>query len=155
MQKKTVLRIIILALILIWMITIFNFSNQNGDESSNLSREIASKIVQESEVDKVEPYIRKIAHLSEYAIGGVLFLLLFLTYNFSDIKRMIFSLLLGVEYAAIDEIHQTFVDGRSGQIVDVFIDSIGIALGICILMLIYKITIKIQQKRKDGVLNKQ
>ena len=68
MRKKTVLRILIMALILIWMIVIFGFSNQNGSESSNLSRWLASKLVSEDKVDIVEPYIRKIAHLSEYAI---------------------------------------------------------------------------------------
>lgn len=69
MKKKTVLRIIILALIVIWMCVIFKLSNQNGDESSNLSRNIASKIVSEDDkIDIVEPYIRKIAHLSEYAV---------------------------------------------------------------------------------------
>ena len=69
MQKKTVLRIIILALILVWMCMVFNFSNQNGNDSSNLSRTIATKIVsEENQVNQVEPYIRKIAHLSEYAM---------------------------------------------------------------------------------------
>ena len=68
MRKITVLRILIMALILVWMLIIFSFSNQNGGESSNLSRLIASKLVPEDKVDIVEPYIRKIAHLSEYAV---------------------------------------------------------------------------------------
>lgn len=69
MQIKNVLRIIILALIIIWMSTTFQFSNQNGDDSSNLSREVASIIVSEEEkIDVVEPYVRKLAHLSEYAV---------------------------------------------------------------------------------------
>ena len=68
MQKKSVLRIVILALIVMWMITVFGFSNQNGDESSNLSKAIASQIVDADKVDSVEHLIRKIAHLSEYAI---------------------------------------------------------------------------------------
>lgn len=84
--------------------------------------------------------------------GGMLFLSLFLTYEFSDKKRMLLALLIGVEYAAIDEIHQLFVAGRSGQITDVMIDSIGIALGICILMFFYQMINKILKKRKDGVL---
>lgn len=84
--------------------------------------------------------------------GGVLFLALFLTYEFSDIKRMIFALLVGIEYAVIDEIHQLFIDGRAGLISDIFIDSIGISIGICTLMILYKIVIKILNKRKDGVL---
>lgn len=68
MSKKTVLRIIILALIVIWMIFIFKLSDQNGTTSSNLSREVAKKIVSEEKIDTIEPYIRKIAHLSEYAV---------------------------------------------------------------------------------------
>lgn len=68
MPQKTVLRIIILALIVIWMIFIFKLSDQNGSTSSNLSREVASKIVSEEKIDTIEPYIRKIAHLSEYAM---------------------------------------------------------------------------------------
>ena len=68
MHKKTVLRVILMALILVWMMIIFGFSNQNGGDSSNLSRLIASKLVPEDKIDIVEPYIRKIAHLSEYAV---------------------------------------------------------------------------------------
>ncbi len=37
---------------------------------------------------------------------------------------MLLSLLIGIEYAALDEIHQLFVAGRSGQITNVMIDSI-------------------------------
>ena len=83
--------------------------------------------------------------------GGILFCTLFLTYEITDLKRMIFALFLGIEYATIDEIHQLFVQGRAGQIIDVFIDSIGILLGICIGMLIYKI--KIGFKRKKALKN--
>lgn len=71
--------------------------------------------------------------------GGMLFITLFLTYEFSDIKRMIFALLIGMGYAASDEIHQLFIAGRSGQVIDVFIDTIGVAIGICLLMIIYKV----------------
>ena len=105
----------------------------------------------EAKVDILEPYIRKIAHLSEYACGGVLFLSLFLTYALSDAKRMLFSLLIGIEYAALDEVHQLFIAGRAGKLIDVLIDTIGVALGICVWMLICKLTMKQWKKRKDGV----
>ncbi len=69
MSKKTVLRIGILALIIIWTLLIFKLSNQNGGESSNLSRKVAGIFVSdEAIIDIIEPYIRKIAHLSEYAV---------------------------------------------------------------------------------------
>lgn len=150
MKKKTVLRLMILALIIIWMLIVFRFSNQNGEASSSLSREIASHIVPEEKVDIVEPYIRKIAHLSEYAAGGMLFLALFFTYPITDHRRMLASVLMGIEYASFDEIHQLFIAGRAGKITDVLIDTIGVCLGVCILMLIYKVIIKIFHKRKEA-----
>lgn len=156
MQKKTIIRIIILILIVVWMFSVFQFSDQNGEESSNLSREVASKVVEtEEQINQVEPYVRKLAHVTEYTVGGMLFFSLFLTYPFSDKKRMLCAWLVGVEYAAIDEIHQLFIDGRSGQILDVFIDSIGVAIGICVLMLVYKTAKKIFAKRKEGLKNKK
>lgn len=68
MRKKKVLRCLILSLIIIWMIIVFELSNQSGDESSGVSQWITSKIFSEEDVQVVaEAYIRKIAHLSEYA----------------------------------------------------------------------------------------
>lgn len=69
MRKKTVLRIIILALIIIWMITVFLLSNQSGNDSGGLSRSLISKFTSDEKlIDKLEPIVRKIAHLSEYAV---------------------------------------------------------------------------------------
>lgn len=68
MQKKTVLRIMILALIIVWMSIVFQFSNQKGEASTSLSQKIARIFVSDEEkIQIIEPYIRKIAHLSEYA----------------------------------------------------------------------------------------
>ncbi len=152
MKKKTILRAIILLLIILWMLTVFGFSNQDGEQSSNLSREIASKIVKtEEQIDIIEPYIRKLAHLSEYALGGMLFLAMALTFQISDKKRMLYSFLIGIEYAIIDEVHQLFIDGRAGKVTDVLIDSVGVTLGICALMFVYILMKKIRAKRKEGV----
>ena len=38
-----------------------------------------------------------------------------------------------------DEIHQLFISGRSGEIRDVCIDSLGVITGIIILLIIFKI----------------
>ena len=152
MKKKTILRIMILLLIILWMLAVFGFSNQNGEQSSNLSREIARKIVKtEEQIDLIEPYIRKLAHLSEYALGGMIFLGMALTFQISDKKRMLYSFLIGIEYAIIDEVHQLFIDGRAGKVTDVLIDSVGVALGICTLMFVYILMKTILAKRKEGV----
>ena len=74
MHKKTVLRAIILALIIIWTLLIFKLSNQSGGESSNLSQKVASLFVADEETIKmIEPYIRKLAHLSEYTLVACCF----------------------------------------------------------------------------------
>ena len=80
------------------MILIFGLSNQDGDESSSLSRRIAGIFTKDiDKIQVIEPYIRKIAHLSEYAFGGFLFISLFMTYNFSDrTKSISFLLLIGL-----------------------------------------------------------
>ena len=38
--------------------------------------------------------------------------------------------ILAALYAAGDEFHQTFIPGRNGTVVDVFIDLVGVALGL-------------------------
>lgn len=139
-SNRKLKRIILLFLIMLWMTIVFLLSNQNGNESSSLSGGLVRFFSKSNEsIQITEAVIRKLAHLIEYVIGGVLFLLFFFTYGISEDKKMIFSELLCMEYAIIDEIHQFFIDGRNCNIIDIIIDSIGSALGICCFLLIYKI----------------
>ena len=64
----------------------------------------------------------KAVHLVEFAVLG--FLLVWAT------GRESASFLLGVAYAASDEVHQHFVPGRHGSTMDVAIDAVGLAIGI-------------------------
>jgi len=66
--------------------------------------------------------LRKIAHVTIFA-------LLWLTLaRVADWRRPILAGVIAVAYAASDEIHQSFVQGRHGTPVDVAIDSVGIGL---------------------------
>lgn len=133
-------RLIILVLIIIWAVLIFGLSGQNGTASSGLSRKIVEIFTKNEEIiDIVEPYIRKVAHFSEYALGGILFILLFSTYKWTDRKMMFLSIALGIWYAGIDEIHQLLVDGRHGSVFDVYLDTLGFSTGVCGMMAILKI----------------
>jgi VanZ family protein len=69
--------------------------------------------------------LRKLAHFTEYAVLTGLWwrALRGLGARFPLAMAMVISL----GYAATDEFHQTFVDGRRGTAVDVLIDSAGIA----------------------------
>ncbi len=151
MKRKKTIRIVLIILILLWAVLVFGMSNQQGEESSGLSRKITSLFFKtEEQIEIIEPYVRKIAHFSEYALGGALFIGLFLTYEWSEERQMIVSILLGIWYAILDEVHQLFVPNRHGSILDVCIDSLGICVGVCFIMLLYKIYKK-YYKKKEGV----
>ena len=147
-NKITKKQIIYAILIIIWMAVVFAFSNQPADNSSKSSgriTEIVVKIIaKEPEkrtpelIDTVETIVRKTAHFSLYAVGGFLMAGLVNTTNASNKKLIIFAIFFTTLYACTDEIHQLFVDGRSGEIRDVFIDAAGATLGVTIYVLIKK-----------------
>ncbi len=95
--------------VLVWMAVIFAFSAMPADVSSQLSDNTVT---------------RKLAHLTEYAILGLL--------SGRAVGRPWAALAAGVLYAASDEWHQTLVPGRSGQVSDVLLDTVGVILGIWI-----------------------
>lgn len=71
--------------------------------------------------------LRKAAHMIEYAILGALLL--------RALGRELPALFFGIAYAATDEIHQHFVEGRHASPLDVVLDSVGVAVGIYVLRL--------------------
>ena len=74
--------------------------------------------------------IRKAAHFLEYTILFFLFFRGFKnTTKLTLIRALLFSFICSVLYAISDEFHQTLVDGRSGMVRDVVIDTIGVLTG--------------------------
>jgi VanZ family protein len=65
--------------------------------------------------------LRKCAHVTEYAVLGALL--------YRALEREVPALAAGVAYAASDELHQHFVQGRHASPVDAGIDAVGVALG--------------------------
>ncbi len=149
------------ALVIIWMITIFYFSHQQGTGSSSTSKNVSMIIVnildiknemteeqKEEIVETIEPVIRKLAHYTLYMLGGILIINSVNAYIKEDIKTIRYSSLIGVIYAVSDELHQLFVNGRSGKIIDVVIDSIGIFTGIAMFLVVKKIIEVIVDRKK-------
>lgn len=126
---------------IIWMIFIFIMSHTNGNESSNQSNFIVKIVLEFINInhETLSFMIRKIAHMSEYAI-----LLLFIYYGlYKTITykyQLLISLLITFIYACSDEFHQLFIPGRSGQFIDILIDTSG---ALIMLLIIY-----LWQKRK-------
>ena len=143
---------------------IFMFSNHNAKESGNISSKIAKIVNQESEkigenknqtTKRMEKVIRKIAHFSIYTSLGFLLLSFISTYNITERKRIFVSLSIGVLYAISDEIHQGFVPGRSPQVTDVILDSMGILFGILIVLIILEINQKMKNKNDINIAKNQ
>lgn len=67
---------------------------------------------------------RKLAHFGEYALLLALWWRA-LTTKLADRRALAFAFVVTVLYAMTDELHQTFVSGRSGTPIDVAIDTAG------------------------------
>lgn len=158
-KKINIIRIILIILLFITFARIFSFSNQNGVQSSGVSRKVTkiltnnikkvqamSKEEKEIFMNNAEKIIRKLAHFSIYTVVGFLMMALMSTYNAKTIIRVSISFGIGVIYAISDEIHQYFIPGRSGRVFDVIIDSFGVLTGICIIMIILYIITRIKKK---------
>ena len=70
--------------------------------------------------------LRKGAHITEYAVLGLLLL--------RALGRVAPALVIGIAYAATDEVHQHFVSGRHSSPFDVAFDACGLALGLLLLL---------------------
>lgn len=73
--------------------------------------------------------LRKFAHISEYAVLTFLFFRAD-RLSVSPRRALASAVLFAFAFALTDEYHQTFVSGRSGNLVDVSIDSLGIFLSV-------------------------
>lgn len=84
-----------------------------------------------TELGVLDLILRKIAHITEYAI---LFLLsrraLESSWYLNNKGVYIAAILFSVMYAVSDEFHQSFVPGRGPAAMDVGIDSFGVLLGL-------------------------
>ncbi len=80
--------------------------------------------------------VRKTAHFTEYTILGILLCTEFSTYLYGLFKRLTIPAMTGLSVAFIDETIQLFVEGRSGEIRDMWIDFGGVLLGTLITLAI-------------------
>lgn len=144
-MKKHVFRILAVLAVLGWVVLIYGFSAQSGEESGGLSailaKPIASLIAAWQQTDvtdglyqQVDNAVRTAAHFGEYAIlGGLLLVAL---HYFGQTMRWL-PWLIGTVYAALDEWHQTYTPGRFSDPADVLVDTFGVLCGV---LLTYRLT---------------
>ena len=149
---KMIVRVILIIIILIITLTIFSFSNQDAEESSSVSSKVAEILIKlqpkyknitdsekEELIEKYQTPVRKFAHFSIYTVLGMSIVGLTCTYEISNRKRELITIIAGALYAMSDEIHQTFIEGRSGQVTDVLLDTFGVIVGTILVLGIIKI----------------
>ena len=161
-MKVKVIRFILVLLLILTFGMIFNFSNQDSEKSGSTSQKVTEAITKDVKsiqklnknekakvIDKIEDVIRKIAHFSIYSLVGILLMALLSTYNISENNKIFYTIIIGMIYAMSDEFHQSFIPGRSGQVSDVFLDTLGVSVGCLFILLIIKIVNKLKKNKNS------
>lgn len=160
-NKIQIVRFILVVLIILTCTTIFKFSSEQSEKSNKTSGVAVEKIVEsnpktrnlapnekQKKKEKMVTPVRKTAHFTVYTILGMLLYLLTKTFNGKERNRIIISLGLAFLYACSDEIHQSFVPGRSCEFRDICIDSCGALFGILIVWGMITILTKLKNRKK-------
>lgn len=128
-----------------WMSLIFILSHQPASVSSGLSSGITEFLLgiitdvfpgSDARVEQFHTLVRKNAHFIAYLVLSVLLVNAFGRWGRLGGRTLVAAFTIAVLYAASDEFHQLFIEGRSGEVRDVLIDSAGAAAGIAICWLI-------------------
>jgi VanZ family protein len=137
-------KIILTILTVVWMLVIFLFSNQKASNSTQISNSFIDNTVIKiyrifdsdaslEDIKLIREYfflpVRKLAHFAVYCILGILMIFTLKEYGIRN-DLIYYSILICFLYAVSDEVHQLFVVGRSGEIKDVILDTLGSILGI-------------------------
>lgn len=164
--KLWAVRVILIALIVLWMSTIFGFSAESGEQSQSLSDKITIRVVnilnadydnmsiaqQREYFNTISFFVRKTGHFGEYAILGILMVTFIMTFEtIRNLRRIgmlpiLITTLVGMIYAATDEIHQGFVDGRSPKVMDVCIDTAGSFVGAVFFVILWLLIFRRKKK---------
>lgn len=135
-KKRKIALIITWAFTVLCMIIIFSYSNQNSTDSAQTSDGLIRNLFDIFGIEMASGFIRKAAHAVEF--GGLCF-----AFNLSYAATFMkycpwLSVVSTVFYAATDEIHQYFINGRACQLRDVFVDFCGaMAVTLVLTLIIY------------------
>ena len=147
-------------------IMIFAFSSQNAEQSSYLSKEVITGVIdnypktmslsnenKQVLINNYHEKIRETAHYTEYAILAIFVTAFISTFNLKWQNRVLVVLGTGILYALLDEIHQIYTGGgRAFELFDICIDSLGVCTGLIIVFcisLVYKFILNKQKLKQE------
>lgn len=117
-------------LMAVWIMFIWGNSLLNGADSSAVSGFAGEflALILGSWIEEATVLIRKLAHLTEFAVLGFL-----LGWN-SRLwqKGSMYAVLGGLLAALTDETIQSFIPGRASMVTDVWIDFVGVLCGVSV-----------------------
>ncbi len=158
---KIVFRVLFAILTLALMACIFYLSAESAEVSSQTSAGLIetvvetfvpsynemNEVVKKEYISSLQDVVRTLAHFCIFGALGVCSGGFAATFKGKFYIKLIFTHLFCVLYSFSDEYHQTFSNGRSFQLIDIGVDSLGAFLGIVVVLLITLIF----TKRKEGV----
>ncbi|MFI3260508.1 MAG: VanZ family protein [bacterium] len=137
-----------LLIVFLWCLLIFLLSNQDATTSANTSTNFTKVVINVVEfifnrdfddqyiIDACFSIVRKGAHFTLFFILGFVVCSTLKEYIYG--KLYLYSFGICLFFAISDEFHQLFLEGRTAQISDVFVDSFGAAGGILLYFLYNK-----------------
>lgn len=140
---KKALKFANLLLILFLICFIWRNSCMPASESSRISSGVLRWLLDTfSFIPFTEFIVRKLGHFLEFAALGFLLANYIRLLGEKGLHHFTLSLLPGILTAMTDETIQMFVEGRSSEVRDVWIDTAGCVFGILFLLLIAKLFLK-------------
>ena len=138
-MKRWILYIVLcLIVFFIWDNSLQNGGTSDGFILAKWIAPIANKLGFYGNIWALNRIIRKLAHLTEFTIlGGVLYVVL---RRYIEYGTVVKTIVVGIVIASLDEFIQLFSLGRSSQLSDVLIDTVGIIIGISVVKLTYYIS---------------
>lgn len=129
---------------------IFSNSIQPAARSSEVSGgllDVVNRILSLIGVSMSEHLLRKLAHLTEFALLGVCLILTTRAYTDQVLRHIVSPLFAGLLVPVMDETIQMFSAGRSSEVKDVLIDFSGVLIGV-VLALVLLWVISARKNRK-------
>lgn len=110
-----------------------------SDPSAPVVTEEEKKQEKEARIKKLDPIIRKFAHILEFAVFTFFAAIFATTFDMKSLVRFSIVFALCGIYALSDEIHQYFVPGRVCDIKDVALDFTGVFISAAMVCLFYEL----------------